>query len=223
MLTLGDFEPLVPEPPARAEMVVRWAVVTSAAPLRVRFDGDTAEQPGTPVSMVPGLGAGVRVLCMILGRQTIVMGSPTGGTPPGTLWAFAGAVAPPGWLLAQGQLVARAGYPSLFAAIGTAYGAGDGVSTFRVPDGRGRVLVGQDPTQAEFAARGQTGGEKAHRLTMAEVVQFHMWLSDTSYNPAVATGINAGSAYGAATLHQTPNAAHNNLQPYVVANLIIKT
>jgi microcystin-dependent protein len=50
--------------------------------------------------------------------------------------------APTGWLLADGREVARSAYAALFAALGVTYGAGDGSSTFLVPDLRGRSPVG---------------------------------------------------------------------------------
>jgi hypothetical protein len=62
--------------------------------------------------------------------------------PPGSVVAFAGASAPAGWLLCDGSLVSRADYPDLLTAIGVAHGVGDGVTTFAVPDYRGRFLRG---------------------------------------------------------------------------------
>ena len=62
--------------------------------------------------------------------------------PTGTLAPFAGSTAPTGFLLCQGQAVSRTTYAALFAAIGTTYGAGDGSTTFNLPDGRGRALIG---------------------------------------------------------------------------------
>jgi microcystin-dependent protein len=66
------------------------------------------------------------------------------GFPPGSIIAFGGATAPPGWLLCDGSTVSRAQYPQLFAAIGATYGAGNGSSTFQLPDLRGRFLRGFD-------------------------------------------------------------------------------
>lgn len=65
------------------------------------------------------------------------------GLPPGSIAQFAGAVAPTGWLVCDGSAVSRTTYADLFAAIGTQYGTGDGSSTFNLPDGQGRSLVGQ--------------------------------------------------------------------------------
>ena len=57
---------------------------------------------------------------------------------------FARASAPAGWLVCDGSLVSRAAYPALFAAIGVVFGAGDGVSTFKLPDLRGEFVRGWD-------------------------------------------------------------------------------
>src|SRR2546421_10755651 len=64
-----------------------------------------------------------------------------GSVPPGTITAFGGDTPPPGWLPADGSEVSRTQYAALFAAIGTTYGAGNGSTTFNLPDLRGRVLV----------------------------------------------------------------------------------
>lgn len=59
------------------------------------------------------------------------------GVPAGCIVAYAGATAPEGWLLCHGQAVSRADYGDLFVAIGTAYGPGDGATSFNLPDLRG--------------------------------------------------------------------------------------
>jgi len=73
----------------------------------------------------------------------------------GTITPFAGSSVPDGWLLADGSCVSRTTYSRLFANIGTAYGAGDGVTTFCLPDLRGRLPLG-----AGTASRGATGGAR---------------------------------------------------------------
>lgn len=90
-------------------------------------------------------------------------------SPAGMVSQFAGASAPTGWLLCDGTAVSRATYASLFSAIGTAYGAGDGSTTFNLPNLKGRVSVGLDGAQTEFDALGETGGSKTHTLTAAEM------------------------------------------------------
>ena len=64
--------------------------------------------------------------------------------PSGAVMYFAGRTAPSGWLKANGAAVSRTTYAALFAAIGTTYGAGDGRSTFNLPDLRGEFLRGWD-------------------------------------------------------------------------------
>ncbi|EGV38464.1 phage tail protein [Neisseria weaveri] len=65
-------------------------------------------------------------------------------TPSGMVAYFAGANPPPGWLKANGAAVSRTTYAALFAAIGTTYGAGDGRTTFNLPDLRGEFVRGLD-------------------------------------------------------------------------------
>ena len=74
--------------------------------------------------------------------------------PTGVILEYGGFSAPSGWLLAQGQAVSRTTYANLFAVIGTAYGAGDGSTTFNLPDKRDRFTVGAGASYS----RGATGG-----------------------------------------------------------------
>jgi microcystin-dependent protein len=69
-----------------------------------------------------------------------------GSTPIGSLTAFAGSGLPAGWLECNGAPVSRATYSSLFSAIGSAWGSGDGSTTFHLPDLRGRFLRGVSGT-----------------------------------------------------------------------------
>lgn len=63
-------------------------------------------------------------------------------SPTGAMVQFAGSSAPTGWLICDGAAVSRTTYAALFAAIGTTFGAGDGTTTFNIPDGRGRTAIG---------------------------------------------------------------------------------
>jgi hypothetical protein len=65
-------------------------------------------------------------------------------TPPGAIMTFAMSAAPAGWLYCNGQQVNRVTYAALFSAIGTTYGAGNGSSTFNLPDLRGEFIRGWD-------------------------------------------------------------------------------
>ncbi|CAF2537864.1 unnamed protein product [Rotaria sp. Silwood2] len=78
-------------------------------------------------------------------------------------------VAPPPlpWLLCDGRAISRIEYQRLFSVIGTKYGQGDSVTTFNLPDFRGRVAVGVDGSN--FSNVGLTGGRAMHRLTIEEL------------------------------------------------------
>lgn len=66
--------------------------------------------------------------------------------PAGVIVAYGGPIAPAKWLLCDGSAVDRTTFAVLFGAIGTTHGSGDGVSTFNLPDYRGRFLRGVDGT-----------------------------------------------------------------------------
>lgn len=87
-------------------------------------------------------------------------------TPIGAVIPYAGLSAPARWLFCYGQNVSRTTYAALFAAISTTYGAGDGSTTFTLPDLRGRVVAGQDDMGGTSANRlsGQSGGVNGDTL-----------------------------------------------------------
>ncbi|WP_419598742.1 phage tail protein [Sutterella wadsworthensis] len=62
--------------------------------------------------------------------------------PPGTIIHYAGRTVPSGWLICNGANVSRTDYAALFAAIGTIYGAGNGSTTFGLPNLNGRFFEG---------------------------------------------------------------------------------
>jgi microcystin-dependent protein len=151
--------------------------------------------------------------------------------PAGIVSPFAGSAAPDGYLLCDGSAISRTGYARLFTAISTAYGVGDGSTTFNLPDLRGRVIAALDNMGGTDAGRlnlantlGTTTGSQTHTLTTAEM---------PSHSHEVAAGA-AGSFNGRAGGHNgnvittmnTGNTggggAHNNMQPTILMNYIIK-
>lgn len=60
--------------------------------------------------------------------------------PVGTVVAHTGTTVPTGWLFCDGAAVSRTGYPDLYNVISTTYGAGDGSTTFNVPDSSGDII-----------------------------------------------------------------------------------
>lgn len=111
--------------------------------------------------------------------------------PAGSVIAYAGLTAPTGWLLCQGQAVSRTTYATLFGVIGSYYGAGNGSTTFNVPDLRGRVVAGKDDMGGVAANRltgtsggvdgsalGAYGGSETHTLTVSQMpLHGHPWYS----------------------------------------------
>lgn len=150
-------------------------------------------------------------------------------SPAGQITQYAGSTAPPGYLLCDGTAVSRTTYARLFTICSTTYGTGDGSTTFNLPNLKGRVAVGFDSTQTEFNGVGKTGGEKTHLLTATEMPS-HTHGERFSLNAASGTAMgglttSGGAAYQNAeqpTQAAGGGAAHNNLQPYISVNHIIK-
>ena len=77
--------------------------------------------------------------------------------PAGSVIAWAGSTVPSGWLQADGSAVNRTTYAALFAAIGTTYGAGNGSSTFNIPDLDDRVVIGDGANNTQGQQTGTLG------------------------------------------------------------------
>lgn len=150
--------------------------------------------------------------------------------PLGTINAFGGSTAPEGWLLCQGQAISRTDYADLFAVIGTNFGAGDGSTTFNLPDMKGKVLAGYNANETEFNALGKTGGEKTHTLTKSEMPAHNHRITplNRTQNSTEAGGYGvtawqqAGASFNLYSETIGGGTAHNNLQPYETVNFIIK-
>ncbi len=113
-------------------------------------------------------------------------------------------------------------------AKGCAYGLGDGSTTFNTPSLKGIVPAGRDSAQTEFAGLGQTGGEKTHVLTVGELAAHHhveQIVSGGSGGNTIQPSSNQGAASASSitTADTGSDTAHNNLQPYLSTNYIIKT
>ena len=207
-----------------------WAVVTQADPLRVRLEHDTDPLNLTPDSLVGGVVVGRRVWVQMTGGRVIVHGVAGGSEWPGELRPQAGPTVPPGWALCDGSAVSRTGvYAALFGAIGTTWGAGNGTTTFNLPNLKGRVLVGRDAAQTEFDVLGETGGAKTHTLTTAEMPAHTHTLTPNPWINSGPWAIRGDLATHSMTVPGAPvsgstggGGAHNNLQPYAVGNWRIK-
>lgn len=159
--------------------------------------------------------------------------------PVGIIMPYGSDTIPQNWLLCDGSAVSRTDYATLFSVIGTTYGVGDGSTTFNLPNLKGKVAVGKDTTQTEFDVLGETGGEKAHTLTINEMPS-HSHTHHNNENGKLVKwvgGHSGGIAYARSENEYCLNAwadndgntdstgggqAHNVLQPYITLNYIIK-
>lgn len=145
--------------------------------------------------------------------------------PAGAIMAFGADSAPTGWLLCYGQNVSRTTYARLFAVIGTAWGAGDGSTTFTLPDLRGRVIAGQDDMGGVSANRltglsgginGDTfasyGGAESHTLTTAELAT-HAHSVDMGAAETTSTN-SVGHTHGVSITSGTQSANHTHAFTY---------
>jgi len=158
----------------------------------------------------------------------------------GSIKLFSGTTAPAGYLLCDGTAQSRTTYATLFALIGTNFGAGNGTSTFNVPDLRGRFPLGLDnmggtPASRVIAAAasilGGSGGVEEVTLSISQIpaiqlrIPFNITPSSTtapagSANSTVTsntggTGVQTNSVGG--------GGSHTNMPPWVALNYIIKT
>lgn len=157
---------------------------------------------------------------------------PTGGM---VMWGTASA--PSGYLLCNGSAVSRSTYSALFAVVGTAFGSGDGSTTFNLPDFRDRFPVGAGTTYSANS----TGGSKdaivvshTHTATVTDPGHVHLIgfqsIDAGSDYGSTASGNTAGSQTQSATTGVTvsnsttgSSGTNANLPPYLGVYFIIKT
>lgn len=147
-----------------------------------------------------------------------------GGSRSGMVALWPGAVPPADWLLCDGTAVSRETYAALFAVIGTTFGVGDGSTTFNLPDGRGRAMGGVG-LGSGLSARtmGQSVGEETHTLSVDELPA-HTHQADTQLAVDTGTDVSYSDWSGTQTSGSTGgDGAHNNMQPSLVLNWVIRS
>jgi microcystin-dependent protein len=162
-------------------------------------------------------------------------GQASAGFQAGGMQSYAGSVAPSGWLLCDGTAISRTTYSALFAAIGISWGAGDGITTFNLPNFTGRVEIGAGPG----FALGSYGGASTVALTVGNLPSHNHGIIDPQHNHTsvvaasnVTTGTAAGGviagtdaeAYTEISVQATGgNQPFSIMPPYACVNKIIKT
>lgn len=152
--------------------------------------------------------------------------------PVGVVLPYVSSSAPKGWLNCEGQELYRGDYPSLFEVIGTTYGAGDGSTTFRIPNLSGRVVVGQGlGSGLTTRSMGATGGAETHTLTTGEIPSHSHTVANTvqisGFNTLTESDNSSNELDLVNSQTTTSSSAggggsHNNMQPFAVLNYIIK-
>lgn len=123
--------------------------------------------------------------------------------PPGSIMCFAGANAPQGWLLCNGQAVSRTDYQQLFTSIGTTYGIGNGSTTFNLPNLQDRFPMGKGTNSL-----GQTSGSNSITLSSSQ-------LPSHSHTATVAAN---GSHSHTGTTNTTGSHTHTYADAYFAEN-----
>lgn len=171
--------------------------------------------------------------------------------PVGTVQPFLGLTPPLGYLICQGQLISKVEYPELYNICGSTFGA-ETDTHFYLPDLRGKTVAGYYNGDDTFNILGLSLGEKTHLLTELESgIREHTHAmplaktagvgsysdvalraiqseTDNEFRTGRVTGLNTSKDrdYGAPYLTGTRDAnavyAHNNIQPTMVLNWIVK-
>ena len=171
--------------------------------------------------------------------------------PVGTVQPFLGLTPPLGYLICQGQLISKVKYPELYNICKSTFGA-ETETHFYLPDLRGKTVAGYYSGDDTFNILGLSLGEKTHLLTELEsglrehthpmplahsagvgsysdvAVRAVQSVTDNEFRTGRVTGLNPnldrdyGSPYVSGTRDANAVNAHNNIQPTMVLNWIVK-
>ncbi len=234
-------------PPATINNAIR-EVMAQCNNWQSGASGDNQTNAGTLTSSGTLAVTGAFTLDGATGTSGQVMTSAGSGATPtwadkvdgvlaGFIQMYGAASAPTGWLLCNGAAVSRSTYATLFALIGTTFGAGDGSSTFNVPDMRDKFPVGSGSTYALNATGGNADStlpSHTHTATVTDSGHNHTYLEpqfedgggggeseiqnrSTQNTSTATTGITVANS----TEGSSPT--NTNLPPYRGINFIIKT
>jgi microcystin-dependent protein len=154
----------------------------------------------------------------------------------GEIRMFGGNFAPAGWMFCEGQLLSIAENEALFTLIGTTYG-GDGDTTFRLPDLRGRIPVHQGAASDGTYVLNQGEGTEEVTLSASQIPAHSHNLMGSTSTATSADPANALPAQASRRIYSDPtgmeemassaiqstggNQPHSNMQPYLCISFII--
>lgn len=144
------------------------------------------------------------------------LGSSVSTVPTGCISMWYTGAAPTGWLICDGSTFDASTYADLNTLLG-----GN-----TLPNLKGRVPVGVDSSQTEFDTLGETGGAKTHTLTESELPAHNHEIRSSNWQTGGGSGGMGNSTdqqHWGYTEDTGGGGAHNNLQPYIAINFIIKT
>ena len=166
--------------------------------------------------------------------------------PLGTVLPIATESVPEGWMLCDGREIAIEEYQGLYDLIGTTYGAGDSAfwaqvfypaTTFNIPDLRGRTIIGandmggvdSETLGVHPGKLGQFGGTEFHQLSQDEMPDHSHTIEGAIITGGAGTGLKTdygcsclGYSYGETTIAVGGDQPHNNMQPYMALNYMMK-
>lgn len=173
----------------------------------------------------------------------------SGDAPSGAVMMFAAVIPPTGWLVCDGSAISRSTYASLFAAISTVYGVGNGSTTFNIPDFRARVprmdnpnialAGGAVPTAHSHAIDGGATDAVAHlsavtgpdNVVHIERISSTTWTANFDISVTSGTLVIAGGSNGHTNGVKVTGTTANNtvsptstdlLNPFLNVSFIIK-
>jgi hypothetical protein len=140
--------------------------------------------------------------------------------PSGTIISFAGPNPPSGWLLCDGATVTKNDYPYLYTAIGYTYGKTSLTNQFKLPDLRGRMMIGFDNMTNNFSS----SPTKAFRVESADSPP------ESAYSSGIGGIVSGGNAFSSQSVDATPGYGGTAtgtvsyvMNPFLAINYIIKT
>lgn len=155
--------------------------------------------------------------------------------PVGSIQMFAGSAAPnASWMICNGAAISRTTYAALFALTGTTYGAGDGSTTFNLPNLTGRFPLGVSSPTYPLAG---TGGSETHTLSVNELAPHTHGAGSLTTSFAYKTSTNTGapnardgadaqlynsSAITGSTASTGSGTPFSKMPPYIAINFIIR-